>query len=80
MTKEERAKIARENGAKSKGPVTPEGKERSARNALKDGSRAEKFGYFIPPHEAVVCNEDPKQYQSLVEDLIAIYKPLNQAA
>ena len=80
MTKEQRAKIARENGAKSKGPVTSAGKERSARNALKDGERAEKFACFIPPHEAVLCNEDRDQYESLVEDHIAIYKPLNQAA
>src|SRR5687768_2436359 len=80
MTKEDRVKIARENGAKSKGPSSEAGKAKSARNALKDGSRAEKFGYFVPPHEAVVCNEDRKQYESLVEDLIGIYKPLNQAA
>ena len=80
MTKEKRAQIARENGAKSKGPVSPLGKDRSARNALKDGSRAEKFACFVPPHEAVLCNEDRKQYESLVDDLIAIYKPLNQAA
>ena len=80
MTKEERANIARENGAKSKGAKTEIGKARSARNALKDGSRAEKFACFVPPHEAVLCNEDRKQYESLVEDLIAIYKPLNQAA
>ncbi len=80
MTKEERAKIARENGAKSKGPVTPAGKERSARNALKDGERAKKFACFVPPHEAVLCNENRERYESLVEDLFAIFKPLNQAA
>ena len=80
MTKEEKAKIARENGAKSKRPVTSAGKERSARNALKDGARADKFACFIPPHEAVLCNEDRDLSESLVKDLIAIYKPLNQAA
>ena len=77
MSKEERARIARENGAKSKGPVTSAGKERSARNALKDGERAKKFDCFIPPHEALLCNEDRDQYETLVEDHIAIYKPLN---
>ena len=56
MTKEERARIARENGAKSKGPVSDAGKAKSARNALKDGARANKFAHFVPPHEVVVCN------------------------
>jgi hypothetical protein len=80
MTKEEHARIARENGAKSKGPKTDAGKQKSARNALKDGSRAEKFKAFVPPHEAVVCNEDRGAYMQLVDELVAIYKPLNQAA
>ena len=80
MTKEERARIARENGAKSHGPKTDAGKQKSARNALKDGARAEKFAHFVPPHEAVVCNEDRKAYMQSVDELVAIYKPLNQAA
>jgi hypothetical protein len=80
MTPEEKAKISRENGAKSRGPKTEQGKARSSRNALKTGEYSEKFKHFIPPHEACIANEERQGYETLVEQLIAIYKPVNQLA
>jgi hypothetical protein len=77
---EERARIARENGAKSKGPVTPEGKEKSSRNALKDGTHAEKLALFLPPHGACLCNEDRKVFYKLMDEHLAAYRPQNEAA
>jgi hypothetical protein len=44
-----RAAASRKNGAKSRGPKSPEGKARSAQNALKHGMRAQK--YVVRPQE-----------------------------
>jgi hypothetical protein len=60
-----RAEASRKNGAKSRGPKTPEGKARASKNALKHGSRAEKH--------VVVEGECPKTFAAfeaaLVDDL-----------
>jgi hypothetical protein len=44
-----RAEASRKNGAKSRGPRTPESKARSAQNALKHGMRAQR--YVVLPEE-----------------------------
>jgi len=80
MTQEERAQIARENGAKSKGPITEEGKAKISANAVKTGEHIEKLAAFLPPHQAVLCNEDRPQYYQLLKQLIEIYQPVNHLA
>ena len=56
-----RAEASRTNGAKSRGPKTPEGKARSAQNALRHGMRAEKH---------VVLPEDAAEFGALVAAMI----------
>lgn len=75
ITPEEKARIARENGAKSKGPITPEGKEKCARNAITHGRRAQILKLIIPPHSACLANEDRQAFYKLFDSLTAKYRP-----
>ncbi len=61
------AEQARLNGAKSKGPATPEGKLRSSFNALKSGAYAS--------HTTLLANEDPVAFQLLSEAYIRRFRP-----
>jgi hypothetical protein len=62
-----RAAASRKNGAKSRGPKSPEGKARSARNALKHGLRAEKY--------LVLLHEDGGEFARLEAALVAELAP-----
>jgi hypothetical protein len=64
------AEAARRNGARSKGPVTPEGKRRSAANALKHGLAA--------LHHLVLAGEDPEELEGLTSRLLAELGPENE--
>jgi hypothetical protein len=80
ISPEERARIARENGAKSRGPVTPEGKDRSRLNSLKDGRHATTIAHLVPTDNAVVLFEDRRAYARFVQELLAQYQPVNKLA
>ena len=60
MTREDKTRIARENGAKSRGPITPEGKAQSRLNSIKTGENAEVLAQFVPPNSGILCHEDRK--------------------
>jgi hypothetical protein len=80
ITPEEKARIARENGAKSKGPTTQQGKDRSRANGLKTGDRATTLRHLAQPHPGILCNEDSHAFFQLFHDLIKAYNPIGQLA
>ena len=61
-----RSDSSRANGAQSSGPVTPEGKEVSSRNALKTG---------IFSKRRLLSDEDPADYEALVKALRSTFNP-----
>jgi hypothetical protein len=63
-----RAAVSRQNGAKSRGPKTPEGRARSAQNALRHGMRAQKH--------LVLPDEDAAEFAELEASMIAELAPV----
>src|SRR5215831_4418149 len=57
---------ARANGAKSKGPITPEGKSKSALNALRHGLLAGSL---------VLTSESREKFDDLLRDYLDEYQP-----
>jgi hypothetical protein len=62
-----RAEASRKNGAKSKGPKTPEGKARASRNALKHG--------LCAGHHVVIEGESPEAFAAFETALVADLAP-----
>ena len=58
---------SRRNGARSRGPVTAEGKARAARNALRHG--------LCSAETVLVPGEDPSEFAELLADLRAEHRP-----
>jgi hypothetical protein len=63
-----RAAASRQNGARSRGPRTPEGKARAAQNALKHGMRAQKY--------LVLPDEDAAEFEVLEAALVEELAPV----
>lgn len=64
-----RAEASRLNGAKSRGPVTPEGKARSSQNALKHG---------LASRAVVLFNESHEEYDALLLEYRSLFQPMDQ--
>lgn len=64
-----KSETARINGSKSRGPVTPEGKVKSASNSLRHGLTAQ---FAVLPHE------DKNDFEQLLDALVARYQPADE--
>jgi len=72
MVSQLKSDTARANGAKSRGPTTPEGKEKSSRNALKHGLTAGAANILLD------C-EDPDEFEQTFNKLHGIHEPATPA-
>jgi hypothetical protein len=68
MPSELKSETARTNGAKSHGPITPEGKEASSRNAIKHG--------FTSRNTFILECENKQDYREFLAEHIAIHQPV----
>jgi hypothetical protein len=66
MRSDKQIQAARENGAKSRGPKTPEGKVHSSQNATKHGFLAKTL--LLP-------NEDQSDFEAIAASYIAKFQP-----
>jgi len=70
ITSISKSEQSRLNGAKSKGPKTAEGKQRSSQNALKHGRYA--------TNAVVLKNEDPEAFEALAAVFVRRIQPIDQ--
>jgi hypothetical protein len=68
MISEKHSQAARANGARSRGPVTPEGKAISSRNATRHGLLAKTI---------VLSNEGPEGFKALFDLLVERFSPVD---
>ena len=68
-----KSETARANGAKSRGPVTPEGRARSSQNAVRHGLTAQSAN--LPPANVVLTTESREDFQSLLDSYLHQFAP-----
>src|SRR5258708_5888901 len=66
MTPERKIAIARANGAKSRGPKTPEGQAVSSMNALRHG---------LPASRPLLPGESQESFEELIKEYMEEYEP-----
>src|SRR5215213_6387261 len=66
MSTEAQKTASRQNGAQSTGPVTSEGKARSAQNATRHG---------LTGGPVVLPNESPEEYDAFVQSYVKAWRP-----
>jgi hypothetical protein len=71
MPSQLKSETARINGAKSRGPTSAEGREKSSRNAMRHG--------FTSASMMVLDCENPDHFHELMETFLDIYQPTNLA-
>jgi hypothetical protein len=67
-----KSETARINGAKSRGPTTAEGKEKSSHNAIKHGLTSGNGNILLD-------SEDPHQFDEILNKLLGIHAPATPA-
>src|SRR5579859_8233213 len=67
-----KSETARANGAKSRGPTTAEGKEKSSRNAIKHGLTAGSGNILLD-------SENPDEFEEIFNKLLGIHEPATPA-
>jgi hypothetical protein len=76
--KQRRAETARRNGAKSKGPITPEGKYRSSLNAIATGGHTDLHKEDLPPFFFLLSTDDRTSYIRSFQSLLRQFKPKSE--
>ena len=76
--KQRRAETARRNGAKSKGPVTPEGKYCSSLNAIATGGHTDLHKQDLPPFFFLLSTDDRSSYIRSFQSMLRQFKPKSE--